>query len=150
MALPQQLRSMLPLGSILRLGQLLVPAVDNHAHPLRLPRDFLNFDTDFGIRPHPFDLLSEGREDVNIVRLIRKVDRYHIRLVIERAAESSDRSARQTLTTLFLGHFIDHHDLTRILSDRCLCQYWRNATLFLRLLTVFGVQIHSAPPPEGS
>src|SRR6266567_6174598 len=123
MALPQQLRSMLPLGSMLGLGQLLIKAVGNYAHPLRLPRDFLNFDTDFGIRPHPFDLLPEGREDVNIVRLIRKVDRYHIGLVIERAAESSERSSRQKLTTLFLGHFIDHHDLTRILSNRCLHRY---------------------------
>jgi hypothetical protein len=33
--------------------------------------------------------------------------RQHIRLVVERAAKSSERSARQKCSAFFLGHFID-------------------------------------------
>jgi hypothetical protein len=51
---------MFPLGGILGFGQFLVAAIGNHAHPLRLVRDFVNFQTDLGIRSHPFGLLPEG------------------------------------------------------------------------------------------
>jgi len=51
---------MFPLDSILGLGQFLVAATGNHAHHWDLVRDFVNFQTDFGIHSHPFGLLPEG------------------------------------------------------------------------------------------
>src|ERR1035437_10270664 len=109
---------MFPLGRILGLGQFLVAAVGNHAYPLRLVLDLVNFETHSRIRPHPFGLLSEGREDVYVGRLVRKIYRHHIRLVIKRAAESSERSACQKCATLFLVHFSDHHSPTSSILSR--------------------------------
>src|SRR5208283_53031 len=97
---------------ILWLGQFLIAAIGNHAHPLRLVLNFVNFDADFWVRSHPFDLASEGREHVDIARLVRKIYRHDVRQVIERTAKSSETGPCQKCATLFLVHFTDYHDST--------------------------------------
>jgi hypothetical protein len=110
----------------LRLGQFLVDAIGNYAHPLQLARDFVNLYANLGIDSHPFDLLPEGRQDVNVVRLVGKVNWHHIRLIFESTTYSPNRAPRQDRAALFLGHFVDDRDL------RPLCLMEAYATIVMR------------------
>src|SRR5689334_14445037 len=112
---------MSPLRLILRFGQFLVSAVRNHAHPLRLVREFVNFYTDLWIHAHPFYFLPECRKYVDVISLICKTNRDHVRLVLQRAAaQPSHRGTRQDRAAGILSHLIDFHDCIPWLFDQTL------------------------------
>jgi len=76
---------MLALGSVLRLGQFPIFAVDNHADPLALILYLVRLHTHFGIRTHPLDFLAKGRETVQVSVFVGKMNRNYIGLVFIRA-----------------------------------------------------------------
>jgi len=76
---------MLALGSVLRLGQFPIFAVDNHADPLALILYLVRLHTHFGISTHPLDFLAKGRETVQVSVFVGKMNRNYIGLVFIRA-----------------------------------------------------------------
>src|SRR5271167_2273132 len=100
---------MLALGSVLRLGQFLIFAVNNHADPLALILYFVSLDTYFGVRTHPLYFLAKSRETVQVSIFVGKMNRNHIRLVLVRATQAAQGGTLQKCAALFAGHFVDFH-----------------------------------------
>src|SRR5271166_4667100 len=101
---------MLALGSVLRLGQFLIFAVNNHADPLALILYFVSLDTYSWIRTHPLHFLANGRESVQVRVVVGKMNRNHIRLVLVRATQAAQGGTLQKCAALFASHFVHFHN----------------------------------------
>src|SRR5215475_15629948 len=90
-------------------GEFLILSVGNDARPIGLASNLIGLDADLGVRAHPFDLLSQGGEDVDIVLFINDAYRDYVGLIIERAAQTCHGGARQNLAAFGFREFIDSH-----------------------------------------
>ena len=83
------------------IGQFLISARDDHAHPSKMVYYLIDFHTHFRILAHPFDLLSDGGKAVEMVGFICEVNGNYVRLIVDGASESSkDTSSHHFLAFL--------------------------------------------------
>src|SRR5579864_7627767 len=108
---------MLALGSVLRLGQFLIFAEDNHADPLALILYLVSLDTYFGVYTHPLYFLAKGRETVKVSVFVGKMNRNYIGLVLVRATQAAQGGTLQKCAAFFAGHFIDFHNISLWCQD---------------------------------
>jgi hypothetical protein len=66
--------------------------------------------TNLWIFPHPLNLFAEGGKDVDAIRLVRKRNWHHIRLIVQRTSQPADRYSLQELAAFLLGYGNDSHD----------------------------------------
>jgi hypothetical protein len=99
------LAACLPVLGLVR--QLLVATQNDDARPMVVTKDFVRFNTDKGIRAHPFDFLSECGKTVQAVGLKRKVDGNNVRLIIARASQPAGAKAGKQVAALLRVHLAD-------------------------------------------
>src|SRR6185295_13679545 len=102
---------MFPLrGVVLGLVQFQVGSRHYYASPAPSISDFVGLQTNLWIFPHPLNLLAEGRKDVDAIGFVRKCNRHHIRLIVQRTSQPADRYPLQEPAAFLARHGNDSHD----------------------------------------
>src|SRR5689334_5677030 len=96
-------------GVVLRYIEFQVGSSHYHTGPVRPVADFIGLQTNFWILSHPLNLFAEGRKDVDAIRLVRKRNRHHIRLIVQRTSQPADRYTLQHFAAFLLGYGNDSH-----------------------------------------
>jgi hypothetical protein len=62
--------------------QFLIATLDDHTHPMIVIDYFVCFNTDQWVGTHPFDLLTERGETVEMPFVVSEIHRHDVRLIV--------------------------------------------------------------------
>src|SRR5208337_3210286 len=84
-------------------------AEHDDTHPLIVIRPFIDLQANERIGAHPFDLLPERGDPVQMLSVVREIDRNNVGLSTACARQSAEIRPLEGGSTFVLGHFVNQH-----------------------------------------
>src|ERR1700730_7974948 len=92
-----------------RIRYLLLATNHNNAHPVIVTRSFINLQTDQRIGAHPLDLLPQRGAPVEMLSIVREVDRHNVGLITPRAGQPAETPPLECPAAFVLSHLVNKH-----------------------------------------